>query len=78
LVKEFKEKQTTVNSIAVGFVETPWHNNKSEAHIQRIKDKIALNRFGLPEEVAKTCLHIIDNQYINGAIINLDGGYDMG
>jgi 3-oxoacyl-[acyl-carrier protein] reductase len=77
LVKVFKEKQTTVNTIAVGFVDTAWHDNKSLDHVERIKNKIALNRFGTCDEIALMCKSLIDNQYINGAIINIDGGYDM-
>lgn len=78
LVKIFKDKKVTVNAVAVGFVNTDWHNSKKDAMKKRIENKIALKRFGDTEEVAKACLCIINNQYINGAIINVDGGYEMG
>jgi 3-oxoacyl-[acyl-carrier protein] reductase len=77
LVKYFKNKNITVNVIAPGFIDTSWQLLKDKDHRKRIENKIALNRFGYPEEVAKTCMHIIDNQYINGAVICVDGGYDM-
>lgn len=78
LVKYFAPNNITVNVIAPGFVDTPWQANKSKEHRTRIENKISLKRFALPEEISKTCLHIIDNGYINGQIIVLDGGYDYG
>lgn len=78
LVKIFKDRYITANVINAGFIDTSWHITKSDRHTKRIKNKIALNRFGHADEIASTCMHIIDNEYINGANIVLDGGYDMG
>ena len=77
LVKVYAKRNITVNTIAIGFVDTEWHNNKDENHINRIKGKIALNRLGDTEEIAILCEHLINNNYINGCTINIDGGYDM-
>jgi 3-oxoacyl-[acyl-carrier protein] reductase len=77
LVKHFKDRNITVNVVSPGFIDTSWQLSKNKDHRKRIENKIALNRFGYPVEVAKTCIHIIENQYINGAVINVDGGYDM-
>lgn len=77
LVKIFKDRKITVNIIAPGFIDTPYQKSKDYEHRKRIENKIALGRFGYPEEVAAICMNIIDNQYINGAIVRIDGGYDM-
>lgn len=76
LVKAFNERKITVNSIAPGFTETDWHSSKSSELKKKIEGKIALHRFADPEEIAKTCMFIIENPYVNGQIINVDGGYD--
>jgi len=76
LVKEFAELEITVNTIVPGFVDTPWQLTKEPEHRKRIEDKIALKRFSKPEEIALLCMSIVDNDYINGAVINIDGGYD--
>lgn len=75
LVKVFSDKEITVNVVAPGFIDTPWQKNKSVDHRRRIEEKISLKRFGKTEEVSQTCLHLIENGYINGQVIVVDGGY---
>lgn len=75
LVKIFCDRKITVNVIAPGFVDTPWQKNKPESLRKKIEGKIALHRFATPDEISLSCMHLIDNKYINGAILNLDGGY---
>lgn len=75
LVKVFAERKITVNAIAPGFVETPRQEQKTSEQKQRIENKIALNRFGTPEEISDICWFITKNSYINGAVIEADGGY---
>lgn len=75
MVKFFAPKHITVNTIIPGFVETPWQSTKAPDHKKRIEDKIALSRFAYPEEIASLCWEIINNQYINGANLLIDGGY---
>ncbi len=76
LVKYFCEDKITVNSICPGFIETPYHHNRTKESYERINNKIALHRFGTPEEVASICMEIINNEYINGSAIDINGGYD--
>ncbi len=75
LVKFFEPKRITVNAVIPSFVETPWQSTKAPDHRKRIEDKIALHRFAYPEEIASLCWEIINNQYINGANLRIDGGY---
>ncbi len=76
LVKYFADRKITVNSICPGFILTPYHDNRSAESFDRINKKIALNRFGNPEEIASLCMEIVRNQYINGSNIDINGGYD--
>ncbi len=76
LVKEFAERKITVNVISPSFVDTPWQLTKEPDHRARIESKIALKRFAYPEEIANITYDVSKNRYINGAIINIDGGYD--
>jgi len=75
LVKEYCSKNITVNAIAPGFVMTAWQEAKGEEIIDRISGKIALHRFAQPDEIASLVQHVLENAYINGSVINIDGGY---
>jgi len=75
LVKEFASRLITVNAVTPGFVDTTWQLAKNPEHKKRVETKIALNRFAHPQEVAHLVMSVIQNDYINGAIIPIDGGY---
>lgn len=77
LVKEFSAKQIRVNVICPGFIDTDWQRGKPAWLKEKIEGKTALNRFGTPEEIADMCLSILNNPYINGTIVRVDGGYGM-
>lgn len=76
LVKYFADDGITVNCICPGFIDTPYHMNRTKESFERINKKIALHRFGNPSEIASVCMEIINNQYINGSSIDVNGGYD--
>lgn len=75
LVKHLAPYKITVNTIAPGFVDTPWQKSKPLEQRIRIENKIALKRFALPEEIAQLCCDISQNAYINGSLLEIDGGY---
>lgn len=75
IIKYFSGSGVTVNAIAPGFVDTPWQVGKAKAHRERIERKVALHRFAEPKEIADLCVHVIENQYINGAVLDINGGY---
>ena len=77
LVKEFEPKGITVNAIAPGFIETPWHSNRTQESYDRINKKIALHRFGTVEEVADMAVAVLGNGYMNGSVVDIHGGYDF-
>ena len=75
LVKVYAGRKIRVNAIAPGFVETPWQSGKPDEIRQNIENKIALHRFADPGEIADLVIHVIKNGYINGSVIQIDGGY---
>ena len=76
LVKEFAAKGTTVNTIVPGFVETPWQKEKPEDIKQNIYNKTAIHRFATIDEIVDAFRICIDNPYINGSLIEVNGGYN--
>jgi NAD(P)-dependent dehydrogenase (short-subunit alcohol dehydrogenase family) len=77
LVKEFAPRGIRVNAICPGFVDTEWQRKKPDWLRAKIEGKIALRRFGSPDEIADLCFSLLENTYINGSIVSVDGGYDM-
>lgn len=74
LVKEFSDREVTVNTIAPGFVETEWQKDKPAKIRNNIINKTAIRRFATVEEISQVCMLMIDNDFINGATISVDGG----
>jgi 3-oxoacyl-[acyl-carrier protein] reductase len=75
LVKFLVPLGIRINCVAPGFVDTEWQKDKAYEARKNIMNKISLKRFAKPEEVASVYLFIINNQYLNGEIITIDGGY---
>jgi len=76
LSKELGSRGINVNSIAPGYIETGMTSSLSEKIKNELFNKISLNRFGKPEEVASLVNFLISKEasYITGQIISLDGG----
>ena len=75
LVKEFDGTGTTVNAIIPGFVATPWQKNKPEEIKQNIYKKTAIHRFASVDEVVDAYRFCVDNPFVNGSMIEVNGGY---
>lgn len=75
LVKEFEGTGTTVNAIIPGFVETPWQKEKPKEIKQNIYKKTAIHRFASIDEVVDAYRFCIDNPFVNGSMIEVNGGY---
>lgn len=75
LVKEFEGTDTTINAIVPGFVETPWQKEKPEVIRQSICKKTAIHRFASVDEIVDAYRFCIDNSFVNGSLIEVNGGY---
>ena len=64
-----------VNTIAPGIFETPLMAAASDAVKKGLAESVvAPKRIGSPPEFAHLAAHIIENPYLNGETIRLDGG----
>ena len=79
LAKEVASRNITVNAIAPGFIETPMTEVLSEEIRTQILKQIPVGRFGKVEDVAHCALFLASEQanYINGQVIQVDGGMVM-
>ncbi len=66
-----------VNAVAPSWVNTRMNDDLDKDYIKSEKDKIYLNRFAQPEEIAKVIYFLCseDASYVNGSVLTVDGGY---
>ena len=77
LAKELGPSNIRVNSIAPGIIDTKMNDNLSNEDIKEIEDEIPMGRIGKPEEIAKVVQMLINNEYITGQIIEVNGGWHI-
>lgn len=71
---ELGPKGIRVVAVAPGFIETNMTASIPEEQRSGIQKDVALGSFGAPEAIAETVWHAIENQYLTGAVIAVDGG----
>ena len=71
---EFGPRGVRVNAVAPGFIMTPMTAGIPDETKEKIRSMIALGEFGTPEAVAEAVWHLVENQYINGVVLPVDGG----
>lgn len=66
-----------VNAIAIGWADTDMNKDLPKEYIEEETQKIYLERFADPSEIAKTIYFLASDEsgYVNSEIINIDGGY---
>lgn len=76
--REFAQFGIRVLAIAPGLFETPLLEGLSDEARQNLSSAIPFpKRLGQAEEYANLVLHLIENSYLNGEVIRIDGGLRM-
>ena len=76
LAIEYGKKNIKINCVSPGFIKSEMTDKIDDNFKKSLQDKIALDRFGLPEDVANTILFLSSNlsDYITGETIHVNGG----
>ena len=73
--KELGKLGIRCNAVAPGFIGTEsTHRALNESTIKHIKEKTPLRRLGDAIDVANAVLAVIENDFINGAVLDVNGG----
>jgi 2-dehydro-3-deoxy-D-gluconate 5-dehydrogenase len=79
LANEWAKERINVNAIAPGYIATENTRALREDSIrnQTILDRIPEGRWGKPEDIAGGCVFLAsdDADYLNGMVLNIDGGW---
>lgn len=66
-----------INVVSPGLIDTPMFPGEGDAREEFLRKATAGNvikRAGLPEEVAKGILFVIENDFVTGTVVDVDGG----
>ncbi|MEZ6094994.1 MAG: SDR family oxidoreductase [Pirellulaceae bacterium] len=68
------------NCVAPGWIKTDWGDSSSEKWQQRAVDESLMKRWGSADDVASTIAFLLQPaaSFINGQVINVNGGFDFG
>ena len=77
LAKELGQSGIQVNSIAPGFIKTEMNSNFNEQEINEIKNEIPLQKLGECTDIAKCVKWLIEDNYVTGQVIAINGGWSI-
>ena len=76
LAMEYGKKYIKINCISPGFIKSDMTDKISDNFKQSLQEKISLNRFGVPDDVANAVVFLSSDlsDYITGETIHVNGG----
>jgi 3-oxoacyl-[acyl-carrier protein] reductase len=75
LAKELGRWGIRCNAVAPGFIDTEsTHLAVSSTTLKHVENNTPLRRLGTAVDVTKAVMSLIENDFINGEILRVDGG----
>jgi len=67
-----------INTVSPGLIDTPMFSQEGadrKAFIDSVTASHSIKRAGKPEEVAKGIIFVIENEFVSGTTVDVDGGW---
>jgi NAD(P)-dependent dehydrogenase (short-subunit alcohol dehydrogenase family) len=78
LARELAEHNIRVNAVAPGVIRTRFQDYLTPQQVrENIQNRIPLRREGKPEDVAAAIVMLVENDFISGENVGIDGGMTM-
>ena len=78
VARDLADYAIRVNTIVPGMIRTPIYDMHDPEAVEALGQMIEYpRRLGEPDEVASLALHIVENGYINGECIRIDGAFRL-
>ena len=75
LAAELAPSGIRVNAVAPGVIDTDMIQVLGQDTLEMLRQEMPFRRFGTPEEVARSVLHLATAEYITGQVLTVDGGF---
>jgi len=72
--KELARYNIRANAIAPGFIATEMTAGMKPEALEKMTAGIPAKRMGQPDEIAHTVAYLMENDYVSGRIVEVDGG----
>jgi 3-oxoacyl-[acyl-carrier protein] reductase len=79
IAAEIGSRGIRCNAIAPGFIETDMTHYLNEGSTEKWTEKIPLQRFGKPDDIANAALFLASDlsTYVTGQVLSVDGGMNL-
>jgi NAD(P)-dependent dehydrogenase (short-subunit alcohol dehydrogenase family) len=78
LARELADDNIRVNCVSPGVIRTPFQDFLTPEQVQNnVQNRIPLHREGKPEDVAAMIVELVENEFITGENVVIDGGMTM-
>lgn len=77
LAKEVGYSGVRVNCVSPGVVDTQMNAHFSKDDLALIQDEIPCGRMGTGEEIASAVVFLVENEYVNGVNLSVNGGFSI-
>ena len=74
LAKEEGPSGIRVNCLAPGVVRTPMNGDLSLEDLVALREETPLERIGSPEEIAQAAAFLLENTFVTGQVLGVNGG----
>ena len=74
LAKEEGPSGIRVNCLAPGVVRTPMNGDLSPEDLAALQEETPLERIGSPEEIAQAAAFLLENTFVTGQVLGVNGG----
>lgn len=75
LAKELGWSGIRVNTISPGVIDTPMNAHFTAEEMQALKEEIPMGRLGVGEDIASAVEFLVENKYVTGVDIPVNGGF---
>lgn len=72
--KELARHQIRVGAVAPGFIRTPMTSGMKPEALAKVTATVPLARLGEPAEIAQAVRFILENEFVTGRCLEVDGG----